>query len=160
MKKLMTLALALVLVFGMSVVGLAAEGNLNEGDVEDTVDIELKVEPYAKLITPDSMNFTDVEGGDQNALDEGPGEYQISDTFNVQTNAEVTLSSEVNGFDDATSALEVTSEIDTTSVAAGSNVDRNLTLTADWEGNDNDAWESLTAGDYNGTVTVTVSATE
>lgn len=153
MKKVITLILALVMVLGVSAVTMAAEGNLNDADVNSDIGINLTVEPYAKLITPDTIDFTE-----ENALNTGPGEYTVTGSFNVQTNTSVTLSSNVTGFENASSALSVTSAIANASVAAGSNVARDITLTANWAGNDTDAWESLTAGDYAGTVTVTVSA--
>jgi hypothetical protein len=148
MKKVMTLILALVMVFGVSAVTMA---QLDSGNV----DVNVTVDKYAQLdLKSDLVELGNIDP--ENNIAEGTVAYDLKANTAVDVNS--TIETKLTENSDLTLSSNEDDSFDY--VDGGINVSDSIGIKAELSGVDNEdaAWESVEAGDYNGTVTVTVAA--
>lgn len=174
MKKLAIFGLVMMLVFSMSVVSMAFGL-----DSEQTIGVNLNIDPYAKLTAPASLDFDSDTTDSSTSVDFADGiqdNYEATGTIEYATNSDVTITASSDGFGND----EVNSRVTYQLVSGTSNVlwekspvftdatttsqwstshQGSLTIKAIFNANGTDEnWYDVEAGNYSDTITFTVSA--
>ena len=155
MKKVITLILALVMVLGVSAVTMAGNDLGNGKDV----DVNVTVDKYAEL---------DVDSAELDLGNIDPENNVATGTigYDLKANTDVTVSSTVKS--DLSEKTELTLGTDeddsytydefTDGINTSDDIGVTATLAKDTDDENEGAWEKIKAGDYTGTVTITVAA--